>query len=167
MEQLEHAMNREMKRYLIYQIPYPNTYEELASRCIQIESRERSLGRDFRTPTTPRPPPQTPAKKPAPLTTARTEVTTVQKRQYSQGTLATGANTTPIQTRTTSQGGDAMDLSGRRGPISDAEKQRRLDESLCLYCGEPGHIARNCTQKGHHPLQIRVIEEVEADSGKD
>ena len=156
-------MNREMKRYLIYQIPYPDTYEELASRCIQIESRERSLGRDFRTPTTPRLPSQTPAGKPAPLTTARMEVTTVQKKQYPQATLATGANTTPIQMRTTSQGGDAMDLSRQRGLISLTEKKRRYDNNLCLYYGEAGYIAAGCPRKA-----LRIFEvEAEEDPGKE
>lgn len=31
-----------------------------------------------------------------------------------------------------------------RPPLSDAEKKRRVDNSLCLYCGWPGHTDRNC-----------------------
>jgi hypothetical protein len=35
----------------------------------------------------------------------------------------------------------------RRGPLSDAEKQRRWANRLCLYCGGPGHIALSCPHK--------------------
>lgn len=31
-----------------------------------------------------------------------------------------------------------------RGPISDAERQRRRDNDLCLRCGRPGHRAADC-----------------------
>jgi hypothetical protein len=31
-----------------------------------------------------------------------------------------------------------------RGPLTDAEKQRRKDKGLCLYCGNPGHFADAC-----------------------
>ena len=38
-----------------------------------------------------------------------------------------------------------MDVSsvGKRGPLSDEEKERRNKLGLCRYCGQPGHIARD------------------------
>ena len=36
---------------------------------------------------------------------------------------------------------------GKRGPLSDAERARRRRMNLCLYCGEPGHIAIACPVK--------------------
>ena len=38
-----------------------------------------------------------------------------------------------------------MDLSsgGRRGPLSEEEKERRNKLGLCRYCGQPGHIAKD------------------------
>lgn len=36
---------------------------------------------------------------------------------------------------------------GRRGPLSEDEKARRRRNNLCLYCGEPGHIAIACPAK--------------------
>ena len=36
---------------------------------------------------------------------------------------------------------------GRRGPLTEDEKARRRRNNLCLYCGEPGHIAIACTAK--------------------
>ena len=31
-----------------------------------------------------------------------------------------------------------------RGPLTTEERQRRIQYGLCLYCGEKGHLARNC-----------------------
>src|SRR3978361_1223819 len=33
------------------------------------------------------------------------------------------------------------------GKLSQAEKDRRRREGLCLYCGKPGHYANNCYEK--------------------
>lgn len=45
--------------------------------------------------------------------------------------------------------GDPMDLSAarRRGPLSVAEKSRRIVQGLCIYCGGDGHFARDCPHK--------------------
>ena len=34
------------------------------------------------------------------------------------------------------------------------EKKRRLEQKLCLYCGQPGHVAKVCPAKSHraHPV---------------
>ena len=40
-----------------------------------------------------------------------------------------------------------VDRSTIRGPLSAAEKRRRMEERLCLYCGGPNHIARLCPVK--------------------
>jgi hypothetical protein len=36
---------------------------------------------------------------------------------------------------------------GPRPPVTDAEKQRRIDDDDCLYCGFHGHYARDCHKK--------------------
>lgn len=36
-----------------------------------------------------------------------------------------------------------------KGPISKAERDRRIKENLCLYCGGSGHSANACTKKGN------------------
>lgn len=52
---------------------------------------------------------------------------------------------------TTTQGGDAMDLStasvGPRAPLSDDEKNRRRELGLCFYCGKKGHRVERCFLK--------------------
>ena len=40
-----------------------------------------------------------------------------------------------------------IDMTQRRGPLSDEEKQRRRANHLCLYCGGPGHIAIHCSRR--------------------
>lgn len=43
---------------------------------------------------------------------------------------------------------DATRISRQRGPLSQAEKDRRRREGLCLYCGNSGHVANDCPNKG-------------------
>jgi hypothetical protein len=45
-----------------------------------------------------------------------------------------------------------MDLDGtttsrRFKPLTEAEKKRRRDNNLCLYCGDAGHKANECPKK--------------------
>ena len=41
---------------------------------------------------------------------------------------------------------DQMDLSSSRprGPLTTAERERRISLGLCLYCGGSGHVAKIC-----------------------
>ncbi|KAI0992067.1 hypothetical protein K3495_g16119, partial [Podosphaera aphanis] len=50
---------------------------------------------------------------------------------------------------TTTQGGDAMDLSATNfhGPLSVEEKDRRRRLGLCYYCGKGKHRAQDCSVK--------------------
>jgi hypothetical protein len=42
-------------------------------------------------------------------------------------------------------------------PLTKAKKLRRRTNNLCLYCGNPGHIARQCLQK-LVKLQVQAVE---------
>lgn len=47
-------------------------------------------------------------------------------------------------------GGDPMDLSRigvPRGPLPLEERERRMREGLCIYCGSNGHFLVNCDKK--------------------
>jgi hypothetical protein len=49
----------------------------------------------------------------------------------------------------TSSAPKAPDLNtklGKDGKLTAEERQRRLDKKLCLFCGGPGHTARDCTK---------------------
>jgi len=58
---------------------------------------------------------------------------------------------------------DTLSTSQPRAPLTEAEKQRRRINHLCLYCGQPGHIARICPAKASAPARA-VISQV-TDSG--
>lgn len=52
--------------------------------------------------------------------------------------------------------GDPMDLDaitagGKRGPLSDAERDRRRKGNLCMYCGGSGHYASACPARPRGP----------------
>lgn len=52
--------------------------------------------------------------------------------------------------------GDPMDLDaitagGKRGPLSDAERDRRRKGNLCMYCGGSGHYAVTCPARPKGP----------------
>lgn len=48
---------------------------------------------------------------------------------------------------------DMVSTSKRRvrGPLDDAEKARRREKDLCMYCGGQGHYAFNCPNRVHPP----------------
>ena len=52
-----------------------------------------------------------------------------------------------------------MDLSTAqprpRGPLSVAEKTRRMQNNLCLYCRDEGHKAIACTARPSVQMQLR------------
>ena len=35
---------------------------------------------------------------------------------------------------------------GKNGRLTTKEQERRIKEGLCLYCGEKGHVAQDCTK---------------------
>ena len=70
--------------------------------------------------------------------------------------------TTPAQdSRQMSYGNNQQPTRTFRGPISDAERQRRRDHDLCLRCGQPGHRAAECNpnrQPTNTNVQVKVEE---------
>jgi hypothetical protein len=61
---------------------------------------------------------------------------------------------------------DAVNTAAPRGPLSPQEKQRRRQLNLCLYCGQPNHMAYACPLKPRHRTQTAAVE-LASDSGHD
>lgn len=40
----------------------------------------------------------------------------------------------------------------KKGPISAKERENRIKNNLCLYCGKPGHVANDCFAKNKKPF---------------
>jgi hypothetical protein len=86
----------------------------------------------------------------------------VQPRGTTSTTVSSSGNTGPSMNLVqpirllTTIGQQSQNLARTfRGPISDAERQRRRDNNLCLRCGKPGHLAVDCMTNRTMP-QINV-----------
>jgi hypothetical protein len=72
-------------------------------------------------------------------------------------TLPLVPQTTPVA-RPASFGPAPMQIDAAKfKPLIEAEKLYRRTNNLCLYCGSPGHIARQCPQK-LVKLQVQAME---------
>ena len=125
------GLNRELQTALSYNHNLPDVFDEFVQICIKLDNQIR-VNRD---------------------------------NQKTQGQNSTNVpNNTNISTSTGTQPGP-MDLSAvgrtsqKRGPLTAAEKKRRRDNSLCLYCGSPGHWATTCPQKKRRTAASAVIAE--------
>ena len=124
-----HHFRRNLKDEVLNQLallPEPTTFDDLVKLSNQIDGRLFAQRRSKNTPSTS-------SNKPRP----------------------TGSNVkahrapAPVNVSISTPGPVPMQLDNtqRRGPLTEAEKQRRRDNKLCLYCGEPGHIANVCPNK--------------------
>jgi hypothetical protein len=55
--------------------------------------------------------------------------------------VASGSNSNSNNRKTTP---DLSDKLGKDGKLTQVERQRRMDNNLCLFCGKGGHMAREC-----------------------
>lgn len=93
----------------------------------------------------------------------KTDAKKENKNKTVSSTKAINPSTTTQTTSTTritqSNDSSAMDLDATRSkpfkPLTPAEKQRRRDNNLCLYCGEAGHRADGCPKK-HKSVKIHA-----------
>ena len=76
----------------------------------------------------------------------------VKKKRFGMGLTRQPATTTPISSTTSAKnnvlGDDPIHIDITQfKPLILQEKQRRRQNRLCMYCGEPGHIAQRCPNK--------------------
>jgi len=51
-------------------------------------------------------------------------------------------------------------VRGYRSPLSPAERERRIRENLCHYCGSPGHKVADCPYKPKAPRSYAIMTRV-------
>jgi hypothetical protein len=52
----------------------------------------------------------------------------------------------PLSSSSAPKAPDLTSKLGKDGKLTSEERQRRLDKKLCLFCGGPGHTARDCSK---------------------
>lgn len=80
-----------------------------------------------------------------------------------QSSTTPRTSSTTTRTTTSTNGPQPMDLDAARTrrfkPLDEAEKRRRRDNNLCLYCGggpDPNHRANNCPMKQNRPTRLNA-----------
>ena len=122
----QNGLSRELQGYLVPVDTESLTFDQLIAKCQLLDTRYRLV-------------------RPASTSTRVTTTTTA----------TTIAGNSPAIHTSNTDSNTAMDLSavtsrprtGPRGPLTAEERQHRIEKSLCLYCGEPGHLARDCEKK--------------------
>ena len=119
-------------------IDEPTDYSAYITLLTKVDSRMRAAKQKI----TPRP---NPAKGPNPASGPRP----------APQSGSSGATTTahPTTSNSGNYGLAPMDLSSNRKKLTPEERNRRITEGLCLYCGGAGHIANLCPNKQNGRLQ--------------
>ena len=140
-----------IKAVLVHEKPYPTTLHEMTAAAIRIDNSEYEMSQDRKTSTQTtktssnqyrsrhtEPTPQLAA---PPSTTALnppvTQNTAWGNPRASSGgpPLTSSDGTTPME----------LDFVGKiRPPLTNAQKEYRRTNKLCLYCGEPNHSHSDC-----------------------
>ena len=66
----------------------------------------------------------------------------------------------PVQVNNFTRGPTPMDLDAganrKYKPLTPQERQHRMQNQLCLYCGKPGHRAGDCPAKQTRPARLQA-----------
>jgi hypothetical protein len=129
---LLNGISSELRDLLVTQDIENTSLDNTIHICQRIDQRHRAAQALQRRPFTPR------ASFGSPHTSPRTPATPTPAPLFTPS---------PIPS---SSPAELMDLSAarvQRGPLTDAEKRRRREQDLCLYCGDGQHRVLNCPRK--------------------
>lgn len=131
-------LKENIKNVLVHEKPYPTTLLEMVTATIRLDNREYEKIRDRKilAGLATLPPRTRQALPPGPVTQARPmpqSTATHPSVQVTSPPATSSDGTTPME----------LDLVAR-GRLTDSERERRRINRLCNYCGEPGHVVRNC-----------------------
>jgi len=133
---LERGLSKELNVALTLQdAPDDETFLQFVARINRLDKRIRAHAQQLKstnTSNTQRPP--TPRTTPAPVVIPVISTT------------ATGTHPGP------------MELNTNRRRITVAERQRRIAQVLCVYCGGTGYFASQCPSTGRRPDRLRDAE---------
>lgn len=119
---LREGLSRELQSALI-PVVEPEDLSEFVEQCQRIDQKLRRFGNQNRTP----------------------------PQYHSRNTNSSPRPPVPVSTSTGTHSGP-MDLSAVRRKLTTEERETRLREGRCLYCGGLGHIARECPSKPDRPM---------------
>jgi len=136
---LENELSSELKALLIQVDVSSLNYEQLVTKCQQLNSRYRATVQNL--------------PKPKAVIHPASVIPTVPAYPVKYATPPAGSEAT------ISGPGDPMNLSTanmkKRGPLTPEERQHRMVNHLCLYCDKPGHQAAACNSKPK--VQLRAV----------
>ena len=68
------------------------------------------------------------------------------KEKDNKGKSSNNRNKSPSSSSGTSKSttSDAPSHLGKDGKLTEEERQRHIKEKLCMFCGQPGHMAKDC-----------------------
>jgi hypothetical protein len=144
---------RDEVRDLLIGRDIPSDYNAFVRLCISLDSAwlARQQEKKLRQPQGPKVNQQLPRSKDS------------SSHQTHQSSPLSQSTTQPPASSSSTVGYSPMDLDSiqiQNGHLTQAEKNRRRQEGLCLYCGQPGHFANGCPTKNkpkshRQPLQIQ------------
>jgi hypothetical protein len=118
------GLNYEVRQGLVNQIDPPTTFDEYVRLVIKLDNRIRSLREEE----------------------AQSSSKTEPNPSKGSGLPKSNPNMTTAAAPKP-RGSGNQQSSGRRQPLTEAEKKRRRENNLCSYCGGEGHYASDCTKK--------------------
>jgi transposase InsO family protein len=134
MDLFRSGLNEEVKDVLATSLQDPETLEELISLCIKIDQRlhDRRLEKRFARPFS-----------------HSDRFRHPSRTSGSPGNSFVQAETSPVPMDLDSMQSKKVNWSDQNGSkkLSSEERTRRIQNNLCLYCGDPGHQLANCSKR--------------------